>query len=632
MCQRLSGSVSNDLQLLTEAIERYRKTTHPRWAQLAEWASNRLEAAAPRHVIGASGKAIDTRGWFELEAKHDVLDVPRLLAAFVKGVKSATGAERVMLLAKRRDPRVISGLLRLLENPPWRAGTALPFFKACLEVLVASKDVRAKTGLESLSTRYKAIIDTSIGEVIAGHCARAAQKLADVEVPKLSSADDARLAELERLFETEKRATEQTASETRRAKQSDDELLSAVYANPDDDGARLVFADLLSERADERGEFISLQVHRAAGRGTLEMLLREQQLLADPKRRAKWELPLSGAATCIPRRGFPVDVSLSVTNLKSVVGVPAWATVEAMTLPNGASGKMLRALVDHEVMRRIRRVNNLTSSERALLGDTPRRWSAVSLQYAYDEPFRTDVADQFPSLEALHLRTSGPIELEALAKFTGLVELQLAVNDQLTEFDWLTGLQKLERLELQSQLRDGILPSVLARLPRLKRVAFGWAPTAERIAGVCVDTLGLGSSNPEQVASVSRVLGQVRELELRTSFAAAVVTACLPTWTASSLQRVRLSSALFLERTGDRWSAHADFSRLEFDTVLALGAVPGLDTLAFAPFHVSPLSAPLPPPTDEQLAKLKAAWGTRFELLPANPRVLAASLERPPLR
>lgn len=624
--------MSDDLRILTEAIERHRKTTHPRWAQLAEWASNRLEAASPRQVIGTSGKAVDTEGWFTLEAKHDVLDVPRLLAAFVKGVKSAIGAERVQLLGKRKDPRVVSGLLRVLENPPWRAGTALPFFKACLEVLVASKDVRAKTGLESLSTRYKAIIDTSIGEVIAGHCARAAQKLADVEVPKVSGADDARLAELERLFESEKRATEQTASDTKRAKQSDDELLSAVYANPDDDGPRLVFADLLSERADERGEFISLQVHRAAGRGTLEMLLREQQLLADSKRRAKWELPLSGAATCIPRRGFPSDVALSPRNLKTIGGAPAWATVESVTLPNGASGKLLRSLMDHEVMRRIRAVNNLSTDNRALLGDGPRAWKAVSLHYSHGEPFRTDVPDRFPSLEALHLMTGGPIELEALAKLTGLVELRLAVNNQLTEFDWLTGLQRLERLDLQSQLRDGILPSVLARLPRLKRVAFGWAPTPERIAGVSVDTLGLGNSSAEQVAAVSRVLGQVRELELRSSFAGAIATACLATWTASSLQRVRLNRSLFIERTGDRWSAHADFSRLEFDAVLALGAVPGVDSLALAPFHVSPLSVPLAPPDDEQLAKLKAAWGTRFEVLPTNPRVLAASLERRPLR
>lgn len=624
--------MSNDLKTLTEAIERYRKTKHPRWAQLAEWASNRLEAAAPRRVIGGSGKAVDTDGWFELEAKHDLLDVPRLFAAFVKGVKSAIGAERVKVLAKRNDPRVVSGVLLVLENPPWRAGTALPFFKACLEVLVASKDLRAKSGLESLAARYKSIVDTTIGEVIAGHCARAAQKLADVEVKPLSSADEARLTELERAFDTEKRVSEQRASDTKKAKQSDDELLSAVYANPDDDGPRLVFADLLTERADERGEFISLQVHRAAGRGTLEMLTREQALLADSKRRAKWELPLSGAAACTPRRGFPADVALSARNLKALVGAPAWATVANVTLPNGASGKMLRALVDHEAMRGLRRVTNLNADNRALLGDAPRRWREVSLHYAHDEPFRVDVPDRYPALEALHLMTSGPIALDALAKFTGLVELRLAVNEQLSEFDWLTGLRQLERLELQSQLRDGILPSVLAQLPRLKRVGFGWAPTPERIAGLSIDTLGLGNSSADQVAAVSRVLGRVRELELRTSFAPAIVTACLATWTSSSLQRVRLSRSLFLERTGDRWRAHADLTGLEFDSVLALGAVPGIDALALAPYHVTPLHVPLAPPNDEQLEKLKAAWGTRFEVLATNPRVLAASLERPAFR
>ena len=624
--------MANDFAVLNEAIKRYQKTKHPRWAQLAEWASNRLEAASPRQVIGGSGKAVDTAGWFALELKNDVLDVPRLFAAFVKGVKSATGAERVQLLAKRNDPRVISGLLRVLEDPPWRAGTALPFFKACLEALVASKDVRAKSGLESLSTRYKGIIDTTIGEVIAGHCARAAQKLADVEAPKLSTADEARLAELERAFDTEKRATEQTASDTKRARQSDEQLLSAVYENPDDDGPRLVFADLLTERADERGEFISLQVHRAAGRGSLEMLLREQALLANSKRRAKWELPLSGAATCIPRRGFPADVSLAVTNLKMIVGAPAWATVESVTLPNGASGKMLRALVDHEAMGRVRRVNNLNADNRALLGDATRRWKEVSLSYAQDEAFRADVADRYPGLKTLHLRTGGPVELDALARFKGLVELQLVVNNQLTEFDWLTGFDALERLGLQSQLRDGILPSVLARLPRLKRVTFGWAPTPERIAGLSVDTLGLGNSSVAQVAAASAVLGAVKELELRTSFARPMVEGCLATWTASSIQRVRLSRALFIERRNDRWRAQFDFSGLDLGEVLALGAVPGIDSLTLAPFHVSPLHVPLEPPNDEQLAKLKAAWGNRFEVLTTNPRVLDWSLERLSMR
>jgi len=622
----------SDLDTLTEAIERYRKTKHPRWAQLAEWASNRLEAATPRRVIGASGKAVDTDGWFQLEAQRDVLDVPRLFGAFVKGVKSAIGAERVKRLAKRNDPRVISGLLRVLENPPWRAGTALPFFKACLEVLVTSKDVRAKTGLESLSTRYKAIIDTSIGEVIAGHCARAAQKLADVEAPKLSSADENRLTELERSFDAEKRSTEQNVSDTKRAKQSDDELLSAVYANPDDDGPRLVFADLLSERGDERGEFISLQVHRAAGRGTHEMLTREQALLGDSKRRAKWELPLSGAATCIPRRGFPAAVSPSATNLKMVVGAPAWATVERLTLPNGASGKMLRALVDHDVMRRIRRVQNLSVFNRPLLGDAQRPWKEVELSYGPKERFGAEAVDQYPELEVLHLMTGGPLSLEALSRLTGLRQLRLAVNEQLTEFDWLTALTRLERLELQSQLHDGILASVLSKLPALRYVGFGWAPHAGRLAGLSVDTLGLGNSSAVKVAEVSKVLGTVRALELHTSFAAPVVTACLDTWTASSLQRVQLSRSLFLERVGNRWKAHADFSRLEFDAVLALGAVPGIDALTFAPFHVTPLHAALEPPNDEQLVQLKAAWGKGLEVLTANPRVLAASLERPGFR
>jgi uncharacterized protein (TIGR02996 family) len=39
-----------------------------------------------------------------------------------------------------------------------------------------------------------------------------------------------------------------------------EELLAAVYADPEDDGARMVYADWLQERGDVRGEFITLQM------------------------------------------------------------------------------------------------------------------------------------------------------------------------------------------------------------------------------------------------------------------------------------------------------------------------------------------------------------------------------------
>ena len=43
---------------------------------------------------------------------------------------------------------------------------------------------------------------------------------------------------------------------------SDAELLAQIYANPDDDALRAVYADALLERGDPRGELITLQLER----------------------------------------------------------------------------------------------------------------------------------------------------------------------------------------------------------------------------------------------------------------------------------------------------------------------------------------------------------------------------------
>jgi uncharacterized protein (TIGR02996 family) len=47
---------------------------------------------------------------------------------------------------------------------------------------------------------------------------------------------------------------------------TEDKLLAEVYASPDDDAPRLVYADWLQERDDPRGEFIALQIARARGK------------------------------------------------------------------------------------------------------------------------------------------------------------------------------------------------------------------------------------------------------------------------------------------------------------------------------------------------------------------------------
>src|SRR5437588_361311 len=58
-------------------------------------------------------------------------------------------------------------------------------------------------------------------------------------------------------------------------------LIDAIRDDPDDESARLVYADWLEENGQaERAEFVRLQLARAAGEATEESRHREKQLLA----------------------------------------------------------------------------------------------------------------------------------------------------------------------------------------------------------------------------------------------------------------------------------------------------------------------------------------------------------------
>lgn len=75
------------------------------------------------------------------------------------------------------------------------------------------------------------------------------------------------------------------------------ELLSKIIAAPDDDGPRLVLADLLSAKGDPRGEFITLQCRLAASKddeARRKLRIAENKLLA--AHAAEWTRPLLEAA------------------------------------------------------------------------------------------------------------------------------------------------------------------------------------------------------------------------------------------------------------------------------------------------------------------------------------------------
>lgn len=611
------------LEILVEANDRHWHTLHPRWAMVATWASQRLDAEAQRPTIGAGGKRADVAAWLDLEQLGDPLDVPRLFRAFVRNVTSGVAAERVLALSKRRDARIVSGLLALLEAPPYRAGTALPFFRTCVAALVTSKDPRAAAGLDDLSKRYKTIVETSIGERIAELCARGAKQLAGSSAGELTDDDVRRLAELEQLFETERRAHEGRRATNRAQAKSEHDLLEAVYASPDDDGPRLVLADALLERGEVRGEFISLQVRRAAGDGTFESLAREQELLADGKRASALGLPLSAAATCTFHRGFPLHVHLGRTGLKPVTGLSAWKTVNAVALPNGASGVALRALLDHPCMERVSHVVQLTHEHRKALGATPRQWTRVGIVVTEEAPL-VPLRQTFPRLTALTLSSQPPLPAGVLEGLSNVETLSIAGWGGLPPGDWLAGFPKLRTFELRSNDAAWLTRAQLTALP-LRELRLAFATTPEPFEGLTLERLTLRARDQQTVHAIVRAATAIGELavafDLRTDLSS-LLTAC-----EGKVRRLAPLPQVAVEWSESGWAVRADFTPSLVELLVRLAPVTA--TLEVAPWHAHPLARPGPLPTADELARLRAAWADRVTVLERNPRVLAASMVKP---
>ncbi len=446
-------------EALAEAIVAWRATRHPRWAALAVAASKaRLAEGAERPVVGTGKKQADADAWHELAERNDPLDLPRLFAA-LRTTTAAEATERVKLLAKRDDPRVIDELLAILEAPPWRANVFKTFVLGAIEVFTAAKDVRARDAMADLAPRYKAILETTVGDWTSTQLARAAAAMAAVAPKPLSTNDEVRLAGLERIFPP-------ALVKKKGASRSDTELLELIYAAPDDDTPRLVFADSLSERGDARGEFIQLQVQRARGQGSAELLRRERELAADKKRLAGWALPLANGGEFRMGRGFPDRMTLKPASAKKVLGERAWATVKRVEWLQKLSTKLALELIEHPSVAHLTEVRAVTRPIIDRLRPIERPWRVL---VTIGAPTRALLA-RLPALTDLAIHPVDGVALEA-GVFEGLhlerLRLTLARFEPIPD-DALAPLGSLQSLELDdAELAPQGLLTPLTRLRAL---------------------------------------------------------------------------------------------------------------------------------------------------------------------
>ncbi len=99
---------------------------------------------------------------------------------------------------------------------------------------------------------------------------------------------------------------------------SEDELLAQVYASPDDDGPRLVYADWLTAKGDPRGEFILLQCRLAAtpdDEARRKLKVAENKLLKQHGMAWTASLP-SRVIKYVFRRGFVDEIEVGYRALE----------------------------------------------------------------------------------------------------------------------------------------------------------------------------------------------------------------------------------------------------------------------------------------------------------------------------
>lgn len=279
--------------------------------------------------------------WNALAAARSPRDVGLLLESLAD-VSSADGALRLDTVATwRTDPRIEEAVVRLLETVPYRATSTKKFWTKLWPFVYAIKNPTLLPRLEAVDASIQKNVAVTMGDWLRGQLAKALAELR----PVLGAPTEPiarRTAELIADLATElgRAAGGDTGQEEL------DHLLAAIYAAPDDDGPRLVYADALLERGDPRGELIALQC-----RGELDR---------DQKRREKELLEVHGKAwlgDLAPivmggyrfERGFLAACRIDnekVDHVRAVVGNPAWSTVRELR------GSALVAL--HPVMRSLR--------------------------------------------------------------------------------------------------------------------------------------------------------------------------------------------------------------------------------------------------------------------------------------
>ncbi|MFK8003842.1 MAG: HEAT repeat domain-containing protein [Polyangiales bacterium] len=417
----------------------------------------------------------------------DVLDLQRIrhpetpdlgqsiTGAFIPGEGSdrdvgAFAAAQLIWDAKHHDdPRLASTLIKLFDDPPFllplREGNGVEeFWREVISACDSLRDPRLVATLRAFSSRTLALCraadaeargDMYIAFPLGPFLKAQLEKCADrIEASSSSAALDEeqrKLLDAARVeYAAEKKAHDGAQLRGADRGVTEASLLAEISGEPDNDAARLAYADFLGDTP--RARFIRLQVARAAG-GDAD---REAEASLQAEHQFRWVEPFSHFLTnLVFERGFLASCSLRLDPYgdplpDECVGHPLWATVHTVRSDTGSWRTYDQELLDtvpsntieafaHAAMRSLVHLDGVSAEGLVeLVARGRNEYEGITLEpHAVDEeswPKVVEALSSLPNLQTLRLRFSGRTGLQDLLPFLdareGLQHLKLEIDAQ----------------------------------------------------------------------------------------------------------------------------------------------------------------------------------------------------------
>ena len=335
-----AAAASDDELLLDRLLARWRETRSTALAARID----ALSVRAGAHLPELAGD----EAWHERAAAKRCGDLAQLLATFTRAPSRYYIDKRLAVLATwPADPRIAAMIASLFATPQWTGDHAKRFWTMAGEILVATGDRRALPVLDRVDT-------TRDRSYLSGWLARNLPKIrARLDATPVVELSGAELAAIDRDLGAPVDRTPAT-------------LLAEIYANPDDDATRLVYADAVGG---ERGELIVAQI-QGGDRKRIAALL--------DKHARTWLGAIEPAVLpggMVFARGFLSECRAKATErvATQMLGKPEWSTVRAIDVANWDSETWI------ELVRGMPALRELTGAGAEILAGAPLPYTRLGL-------------------------------------------------------------------------------------------------------------------------------------------------------------------------------------------------------------------------------------------------------------